>query len=188
MTLKLTIEIGESDLKHFRKAMRKARQSVRSADDDQIIRAADDVFQQLNKSRLPAFVAQRLSKLEGMVHMVQDEDWSLPEKEKGRIMAALAYFCDPEDLIPDDVPGLGFLDDAIMVELLLEELKHENEAYADFQDFRDSYCKRYKNDLDNANREQRLLKKRAQLHARMRRRKQRDRERAKQSSQPAPLW
>jgi len=188
MTIKLTIEIGESDLKHFRRAMRKAKQSVRSADDDQIIRAADEIFQQLNKSRLPGFVKHRLSRLQDMVLMVQDEDWSLPEKEKNRVMAALAYFCDPEDLIPDDIPALGFLDDAIMVELVLQELRHENEAYTDFREFRDSYHKRYKGSRDKASREERLAKKRAQLHARMRRRKQRDREGAQRSSQPSPLW
>ena len=29
------------------------------------------------------------------------------------ILGALVYFCDPEDLIPDNIPGLGYLDDAI---------------------------------------------------------------------------
>ena len=187
MTIKLTIEIGSSDLKHFRRAMRKAKQSVRSADDDEIIRAAGDLFQQLNKSTLPGFIRHRLSRLEDMVLMVQDEEWSLPKTDTSRVMAALAYFCDPEDLIPDDVPALGYLDDAIMVELVLEELKHENEAYTDFREYRDSYHERYKGG-NKSRRKERLRKKREQLHARMRRRKQRDRERAAHSAQPSPLW
>ena len=35
----------------------------------------------------------------------------------------------------DDVPALGFLDDAIMIELIVRELKHDIEAYQDFVDF-----------------------------------------------------
>ena len=53
------------------------------------------------------------------------------------MLNALAYFAEPEDLIPDGVPGFGFLDDAIMIELVVRELKHEIDAYETFCDFRD---------------------------------------------------
>ena len=53
------------------------------------------------------------------------------------MLNALAYFAEPDDLIPDQIPGLGFLDDAIMVELVVRELRHEIEAYEDFRVFRD---------------------------------------------------
>lgn len=187
MSLKLILEVSEADLRHFKKEMRKARRSVRSADDEQIIRAADDVFEQLKGNNLPDFVAQRLAKLKAMVQMVQDADWALPTREKNHVMAALAYFCDPDDLIPDDVPALGFLDDAIMVELVLGELKHENEAYAEFCSYRDSYHQRYKADPAGKQRMARLINKRKQLHARMRRRNERDRQRVKGSSTTL-LW
>ena len=49
----------------------------------------------------------------------------------------LAYFTEPEDLIPDHIPGLGFLDDAIMIELVVRELRHEIEAYEDFCRYRE---------------------------------------------------
>jgi uncharacterized membrane protein YkvA (DUF1232 family) len=41
----------------------------------------------------------------------------------------LAYFSDPEDSGPDHIPVLGFLDDAIMIELVVEELKDNIEAF-----------------------------------------------------------
>ena len=40
-----------------------------------------------------------------------------------RVLEALAYFADPSDLVPDQIPGLGLLDDAIMVELVAQELR-----------------------------------------------------------------
>ena len=53
------------------------------------------------------------------------------------VLAGLAYFANPEDLIPDHIPALGFLDDAIMVKFVEEEFKHELWAYRKFRKFRD---------------------------------------------------
>jgi uncharacterized membrane protein YkvA (DUF1232 family) len=58
------------------------------------------------------------------------------------VVAALAYFADPNDAIPDNVPVLGYLDDAIMIELCVRDLKFEIEAYEDFRHWRDSEAKR----------------------------------------------
>jgi uncharacterized membrane protein YkvA (DUF1232 family) len=38
--------------------------------------------------------------------------------------------------VPDDVPVLGLVDDAIMIELVLRELRHELESYEEFDEFR----------------------------------------------------
>ena len=68
--------------------------------------------------------------------MVEDRAWNLPQRDRLRVIHALAYFVKADDLIPDDIPGLGFLDDAIMIELVARELKPELEAYLDFCEFR----------------------------------------------------
>jgi uncharacterized membrane protein YkvA (DUF1232 family) len=83
------------------------------------------------------------------------------------------YFCDPEDLIPDHIPGIGFLDDAIYVELVIRELKAEIESYEEFCNFRIAEEKRRKDQgLDPyVEREAWLSDKRAALHARMRKRR-----------------
>jgi hypothetical protein len=54
------------------------------------------------------------------------------------VVQALAYFAEPTDLIPDQLPALGFLDDAIMVELVVQDLRPEIEAYDDFCRFREA--------------------------------------------------
>ena len=65
-----------------------------------------------------------------------------------------AYFANTQDLIPDDVPGLGYLDDAIMVDLVTRELKHEIKAYESFCDFRatESQRRRAKGDESHVTR------------------------------------
>ena len=60
----------------------------------------------------------------------------MPEEDRQRVLACLTYFANPKDIIPDNVPVLGFLDDAIMIELVVRELQHEVEAYDDFVVYR----------------------------------------------------
>jgi uncharacterized membrane protein YkvA (DUF1232 family) len=88
------------------------------------------------------------------------------------VLAALAYACDPEDIIPDEIPGIGLLDDAVMVELVFRELAHQLEAYEDFRRFRRS-LPRARGEQQVAR--QRLERRRTQLLARMRRRSARTR-------------
>jgi uncharacterized membrane protein YkvA (DUF1232 family) len=88
------------------------------------------------KVHIPDFIKSRLLRLDDMIAMVRDEAWHLPEEDRGRVLSALVYFCDPKDIIPDNVEVLGFLDDAVMIELCVRELKHELEAYDDFCDYR----------------------------------------------------
>ena len=89
----------------------------------------------------------------------------------GTQVSALAYFAEPEDLIPDRIPGLGFLDDAIMVELVVRELRPELDAYADFCKFRKSRPKLLGKSAAPIDREQWLDGRRKQLQSRMRRRR-----------------
>jgi uncharacterized membrane protein YkvA (DUF1232 family) len=125
------------------------------------------------KSGAPGFIIERINKLSLMIRMVSDIEWRLPHKEATRVLNALAYFAEPEDLIPDNIPGLGFLDDAIMIELVVRELRHEIEAYQDFCDYRDKLSA--KGDGGKASRESWLNARRKELQARMRRRRRRGR-------------
>ncbi|MCX5740997.1 MAG: YkvA family protein, partial [Proteobacteria bacterium] len=65
--------------------------------------------------------------------MLRDEEFALTAEFRTAVVTALAYFADPHDLIPDEVPGLGYLDDAIMVEIVRLELQAEIDAYDEFR-------------------------------------------------------
>jgi uncharacterized membrane protein YkvA (DUF1232 family) len=171
MAYKLTIELSERDLRHFRRELRKARKSVAIADDEEIMSAASDMVKSLRVTELPDFVTGRLDNLETMLAMLCDADWPLAATERNPILAALAYLCDPEDIIPDDIPGIGLLDDAVMIELVFRELQHEIEAYEDFSRFRGTLTDGAAAKNDPAAVAHRLARRREQLIARTRRRK-----------------
>ena len=88
------------------------------------------------QSEVPDFIRERLLRLDDMIAMVRDQAWALDEADRQRVLGALAYFADPNDISPDNVAVLGFLDDAVMIELSVRELAHELDAYEDFCDYR----------------------------------------------------
>lgn len=185
MSLKITLHISDSDQKQFRRAMKRAQETAKDTDEGDIVQATREIIEALQPGTLPDFVRDRLPRLRAMCDMLEDSEWQLPTRERMKLLSALVYFGDPEDLIPDDVPGLGYLDDAIMIELVFRELRHVIEAYADFCEFRDNYFRRYKVGTDAASRSDRVQARRKHLHERMYRRMRRDKESA---ATPAPLW
>ncbi len=170
MSLRVSFDLDESDLEHFRLIMRSARQAAARLTPEEIVAAATNLLEKIEASGAPGFIASRLEKLRLMIEMLSDLDWRLPHDEANRVLNALAYFSEPEDLIPDDIPGLGYLDDAIMIELVVRELRHEIDAYQDFCDYRAR--ERDKHSGSGAvTREDWLESRRKELQSRMRRRR-----------------
>mgnify|MGYP001765479434 CR=1 FL=1 len=178
MPFKLIIELSSRDLRHFRRELRRAREAVSIADDEEILSAAADLVAKLRAAELPDFVAQRLGKLEVLHAMLTDADWQLDDAERSPVLAALAYVCDPEDIIPDDIPGIGLLDDAVMIELVFRELRHEIEAYEEFRRYRASLPRRRTAVGPAGTTDTALARRRTQLMSRMRRRRAEERRRS----------
>ena len=119
---------------------------------------------------MPDFVGKRIPELESLISMLTDDEWHLPDSDRERLLATFVYFADPEDILPDDIPVIGYLDDVIMIELVARELQHVREAYDDFCEFRDDFERAQGKKLDPVIRRDRLDRRRQQLHQRMRRR------------------
>jgi len=116
-------------------------------------------------------VTETVTVLEDLVRMIQDEDYELPKGPRTEVLAALSYFANPEDLIPDQVPGLGFLDDAIMIKIAEDEFRHELWGYRKFVKFRAGAEVRPWTTVAKQRLPQRLVEQRRQIRADVERRK-----------------
>ncbi len=176
--LRVTFTLGERDLKHFRQVMAQARSAARTQSEEEILRGALSQASAVRRADAPAYVIERIDRLETIAAMVQDKDWVLPGSVRPKVLGALAYFLDPADLIPDHIPGLGFLDDAIMIELIAQDLKQEIWGYHKFCDYRDSAEQRPWTQVGKASLKKKLGEKRKQIRTEIQKRQARDAERA----------
>jgi len=180
--MKIVLELSDKDLRYFRGCLQKVRQGRKSTDEDVVLREARKLMDEVHEAEAPEFVQDRFRRLEMLVEMLGDKEWRLVSTDRARVLNALAYFVDPDDLIPDRTPGIGYLDDAIMVELVVQELRHEIEAYEKFCAFREKRAEPTPEQVEE---------RRVALQQRMRRNRRREREsrRARKTGRsPLGLW
>jgi len=173
VSIEITFELSDADLDYFRQVMLKAREKAGDMDQATIISNARTLLVEVGESGTSDFIRERMNRLETLIGMIVDKGWGLESEDRKRVLEALAYFSEPEDLIPDDIPGLGFLDDAIMIEMVSMELKHEIQAYRDFCVFRAAESSRMGQEAMELERSDWLEERRKQLHSRMKSRRRR---------------
>ena len=183
MSLKVSFELSDRDLEYFREALKHSRSAVRDAEEVEIIEAISDVLDEIRSNEpLPAFVARRIPEIESFIQMLTDDEWQLPEGDRERLLAMFIYFADPEDILPDDIPVIGYLDDVIVIELIMQELHHVREAYEDFCAYRKTFDEEHGKTIDGAVRRDRIDRRRQQWHQRMQRRS------ASRKAKSVELW
>jgi uncharacterized membrane protein YkvA (DUF1232 family) len=169
VSLKVTFELDDKDLRYFRSNMKFAQAAAKQLSEADILDRASDMVAEVSAAKVPQFVRERVDVLYSLIDMVRDPEWDLAPAERRNVIAALAYFADPHDMIPDNIPVLGFIDDAIMIELVVSELKHEMDSFNDFCRYRADEKARNRN--PDLSRDEYLSIKRRELHSRMRRRR-----------------
>ncbi len=86
-------------------------------------------------------------------YYMNGEDWSgcaervantiaMPElSNKEKINATIKYFIDDDDIIPDHIPGIGYVDDCIVIDGTMDAVEDEMMEYKDFCRARLVYAK-----------------------------------------------
>jgi uncharacterized membrane protein YkvA (DUF1232 family) len=165
-TFRVSFNLDETDAKYFRSLFQKAKKATAGEDPAAIISSAKALVNSVRSAdRVPGFVLDAIETLEDLTQVVEDKDWAPPKRIQSQVLTALAYFSNPEDLIPDHIPVLGFLDDAIMIKIIEQEFQHELAGYRRFRRFRDGAEQRPWTGVAQERLPKRLKEQRAKLRA-----------------------
>ncbi|HUQ52533.1 MAG TPA: YkvA family protein, partial [Gammaproteobacteria bacterium] len=141
MAVKIVLELDDKDLDYYRGVMDSIWKNAQKRSEKELMEGSRRLLKQATKAGAPEYVRSRLAELEALCAMLDDSEWPLEDDDRNRIRAALGYFALAKDMIPDKIPGLGFLDDALMADLVTRELKLELEGYEAFCEYRDNETK-----------------------------------------------
>jgi uncharacterized membrane protein YkvA (DUF1232 family) len=173
---KISFTLDDADLAYFRAIFRAAKQNAVDVERGKIEHGVQRLIQDVRKAkRAPGFVLEAVQTLEDLLRLLDDKDYAAPAPVHRSVLAALAYFADAKDVIPDDIPMVGFLDDAIMIRMVEEELKHELWGYRKFCKFRDGAEQRPWSSIAKGRLPGRLKERRDEIRAEIREREERDR-------------
>ncbi len=111
------------------------------SDDEKTSEFADDVEDRFNssiKDKNPIFFIRRIKELKTYIPLFISLIKSYTKKEYREIplatvvavAAALIYFLAPLDIIPDFIPGFGFVDDASIIAFCFLACKHDLDRYS----------------------------------------------------------
>lgn len=130
------VDLAPGRMAAFNDALHEAAPGSGAFAADEIARAARSVLAQAREQAHP-FVRERIAAVPEVLAMMADEDWCLGELQRRRARALVEYVRAEDDLIPDHVPVIGLLDDAILVDRCLDALRDELADWRDFRAFRE---------------------------------------------------
>ena len=138
MPTKIVLELSDEDLDYYRRVMDDVwKHNSKKAEKD-LLAGARRLLRQATKMKAPEYVQSRLADLGVLLDLLDDKEWPLADEDRRHIVAAVGYFAVAKDMIPDKIPGIGLLDDALMAELVMRDLKNEVAGYREFCEYRDN--------------------------------------------------
>ena len=130
-----TVAINDDAMDDFNEALQEVAASAPSVHADQIASLAR-WLQTLPTDIAVATINQRMARVEQLRRLLHDQDWHVSPEFAERARVLLDYLNRFDDLIPDDMPLIGHLDDALLVELSWEAFAGEVQDFLDFCRFR----------------------------------------------------
>lgn len=131
------LELREDDLARFNVLVRELAPDHRGFSADQIAGAARRVLRAAQKGHESSFIKVRLRRLGEIRAALADPGWQVAPAFAGPMRAIVDYLDDSAGaLIPNDLPVVGLLDDAVLVDVAMDRLRGELDDYAEFCRYR----------------------------------------------------
>lgn len=124
--------IASRDLERFNQLLARLGRTRAPLACDQLVTAARELSAADPGDAAPACILQRLQWAQTAANMVADRTWEAANQTQEAAQLVLGYLRDHDDLIPDWLPRVGRLDDAIVIDTAWQDLGPEVDSYIDF--------------------------------------------------------
>lgn len=125
------LALEDSQLERFNTVLAHIDPNAPRISADQVVTLAR-WLQDLPRERAVAILSERLARVERLRRMLNDGDWEVDAELRERSRMLISYLQQVDDLIPDDQPLVGHLDDALLVELAWPAFREETLDYGDY--------------------------------------------------------
>lgn len=129
-------ELKPEHLERFNQSLRELSPEAPPLTLDQIASAAKRALQHHADGSTPPFVQSRMRSLTRLEVLASESGWESSAELRRQVRILQAYRQEEADLIPDQLPVVGLLDDAVLVDVALQLLHDELGEYEDFCRFR----------------------------------------------------
>lgn len=126
------VSFTDADLHHFNACVARVAPGTPALDSLQIAGAARRLARAVGNGGESRFIQIRMRRAGEVRSLLADEGWTCDAALRRRMQELIAYLDGAQRLIPDDVPVIGGLDAALLVDLAMEEMRAELDQYADF--------------------------------------------------------
>ncbi len=132
-----SLELKDTALKRFNQVVHALDPDHAGFNADQIAGAARRVLRAAAKGQESTFIKVRMRRAGEVRAALNDAQWAIGKDLRAK-MSLLIDYLDREAnaLIPNDLPFVGLLDDAILVDVAMNAVRDELDEYADFCRFR----------------------------------------------------
>ncbi|TAN05599.1 MAG: hypothetical protein EPN38_10570 [Rhodanobacteraceae bacterium] len=130
------VSFSEADLQRFNAAAARVAPGTPALDSVQIAAAARRLSRAVGSGSESRFIRTRQRRAGETRALLADTAWTCEPGLRARMQALIAYMDQGPGLIPADVPVIGGLDAALLVDLAMEHLRSELDEYADFCRYR----------------------------------------------------
>lgn len=132
-----SLELREEKLRRFNEVVQRVAPGRPAFNADQIAGAARRVLRAAMKGQESTFIKVRMRRAGEIQAALGDVQWDVAAKAEPVMREIVAYLDEGASaLIENDVPVVGLLDDAILVDAAMDTLRGELDDYADFCRYR----------------------------------------------------
>jgi uncharacterized membrane protein YkvA (DUF1232 family) len=123
----------EGSPRGFENARKKAEEFIKS--NERLSQLVQEALEKARRKRqaLQGFWEELLQLIELVSAYARGEYRNIPWKTIVYAIAAIIYFVNPFDIIPDFIFGIGFLDDAAVIAFVINAIREEMERFREFR-------------------------------------------------------